>query len=200
MLKKQTVWLLTMLSLIIVLSVYYMMSPGPSPSDQLAFGTPDEQQEDKETETDREKAADQENNADEKGTEDSEEGMATTSLADDEAFAAAKLKKQESRGELKAQYRDVIASESASAEEIAQAQEKIEELQQLSSKEQMLESLIIAEGYKDALVDANGNQVKVVVKTDHLSNEQTVAIINMVKDRLNQANNVAVKFDPGNQE
>ncbi|MFP3325214.1 SpoIIIAH-like family protein, partial [Planococcus sp. SIMBA_160] len=27
MLKKQTVWLLTMLSLVVVLSVYYIMSP-----------------------------------------------------------------------------------------------------------------------------------------------------------------------------
>ncbi|WP_143588935.1 SpoIIIAH-like family protein, partial [Terribacillus halophilus] len=34
MLKKQTVWLLTMLSLLIVLSVYYMTSPN---GDELAF-------------------------------------------------------------------------------------------------------------------------------------------------------------------
>ncbi len=34
MLKKQTVWLLTMLSLMIVLSVYYMTSPG---SGDLAY-------------------------------------------------------------------------------------------------------------------------------------------------------------------
>ncbi|MDY0396479.1 hypothetical protein RWE15_21865 [Virgibacillus halophilus] len=34
MLKKQTVWLLTMLSLMIVLSVYYVMSPN---NDDLAY-------------------------------------------------------------------------------------------------------------------------------------------------------------------
>ncbi|MFP3489055.1 SpoIIIAH-like family protein, partial [Staphylococcus sp. SIMBA_130] len=41
-LKKQTVWLLTMLSLIIVLSAYYIMTPG---SDNVAYVGDQEQSE-----------------------------------------------------------------------------------------------------------------------------------------------------------
>ncbi len=36
-LKKQTVWLLTMLSLIVVLSVYYVTSPNQIPGDEVAL-------------------------------------------------------------------------------------------------------------------------------------------------------------------
>lgn len=211
MLKKQTVWLLAMLSLIIVLSVYYMSSPNPSPSDSLAVPADNQDknhdQDHNKKEKDQKKSTDQEKSKqqDKKTSSSSDEsqkatenksGTATTQVADEEAFASAKVGMKKARSKMKAEYTDVIASDKASPEKKSQAKEKIDNLQQLSSKEQMLESLIKANGYKDALVSAQGDVVNVIVKANELSNKQVVEIIDMVKDHLDDPYDVAVSFRP----
>lgn len=73
LLKKQTVWLLTMLSLIIVLSVYYITSPSQSPTDLAAY------QDDEGTET----ASDQ--------TKTDTTGAVASSISSDDAFVALRM-------------------------------------------------------------------------------------------------------------
>lgn len=192
MLKKQTVWLLTMLSLIIVLSVYYMTSP--SPSDHMAVPTDQKDHKDKKSDDNGKtsKAKDQASNAQGKK-------VSTNNIAGQATFAAAELKKQESRDEESKQLTQKIASDTATAQEKAQAQEKLNHLNQLSSKEEMLESLIMAKGYKDALVNVEDNgQVRVYVKADNLSNKQATQILDLVKSHLDNVGlNVAINFKPG---
>ncbi|HEU5141180.1 MAG TPA: SpoIIIAH-like family protein [Bacillales bacterium] len=199
MLKKQTVWLLTMLSLIIVLSVYYMTSP---PANQLAVtGTQEDQKEDKKTEKQKEKPKSEESTTnDEAAATNSGEEVKTTAVGK-AAFASARLKRMQAREELQEQYTAVITSEKATAEEIAQAREKLTALNQMSSKEKMLESLIVAGGYgEDALVNVQNDKIKIYVQAGDLSNKQAAKIIGLVEGKVNMStHNIFVTFKAPNQ-
>lgn len=91
MLKKQTVWLLTMLSLVVVLSVYYIMSPqgenAVTVEDTKSKGT-EEKKVETEKGTDKgadKKSTDKETNGKQEDIETSgEEGKAVSEQTDDE--------------------------------------------------------------------------------------------------------------------
>ncbi|MDR7072686.1 SpoIIIAH-like family protein [Fictibacillus barbaricus] len=166
LLKKQTVWLLTMLSLIIVLSVYYITSPGSS--DDLAY-----------LEAGKKSGKD----------------ATVSGVASDDMFTALRLERDELRDEMESDYVAVAGSEDASAEVAAEAWEKLSELQSLSMKEQTVETLIKAKGFKDALVNSvDDHAVKVIVKADKLSKKDVVQIMNLANEHLGANKTVAVEF------
>src|SRR5699024_3716441 len=118
MLKKQTVWLLTMLSLMIVLSVYYILSD----KEDLAYidtGQTDVNDDEtiESTETD---------------------GLAEVSdiknIGKDELFAMMRLKLQDKRSIEKTTYEDIVASTDSTIEEKNEARDHINHLQQSEMK------------------------------------------------------------------
>lgn len=180
LLKKQTVWLLTMLSLVVVLSVYYMTSPDGQKNELAAT----EEQENMEME--QEEAA--------TGAE-SEESI-VSSVASDEVFEALRLKMDEERSKMKEELRDIMASTELPSEDRGDAYEKIQNLDQVAQKEAVLETLIIAMGYDDALVRADGEKVRITVKSDEASASAANDIIQVVKNELGSMQAVAVEFHP----
>ncbi|UOQ42560.1 SpoIIIAH-like family protein [Halobacillus salinarum] len=180
MLKKQTVWLLTMLSLLIVLSVYYMTSPD---NGEMAFIQDNQwNEESKDTE---------QTNAD--ATKD---GTVISQLSTDELFAAIRLDKQNERDQLQEQLSDIVASSNFSTEEKNDAMNKLEALQEAESKESILENTIRASApYEDVLVRSDEDVVHVTVKANELSKSATNEIIQMVSDEFGEKR-VDVKFQP----
>lgn len=192
-LKRQTVWLLTMLSLIIVLSVYYITSP--IPNDQLAYLGDEEDQ------TTEDNASENDDSFIE-FEEVTDEGMAWLSdqeilsgFTNDEVFNSIRLERQTARDRMSGDYVAVIASVEASADVQSQALDNIESLHVLAQKEEMLETLIKTKGYEDVLVIAEGNEVKIIVKADELSKEEGVKIMLMAREQLN-IEEIAVAFQP----
>ncbi|MDT8862524.1 SpoIIIAH-like family protein [Alkalihalobacillus sp. MEB130] len=194
-LKKQTVWLLTMLSLIIVLSVYYVQSPGPVPGEEVAF---DEVQED--SELNLEEMANGDANEvvvnvaeelDEAAAEETESGV-ISSISTNEAFATIRMELRASRDRMAEEFTQIVASSDASAELKSEAHDKSIELQRLAQKEQQLETLIMAKGFEDALVMAEEDQVRVIVQTEELSREQANEILSMTYAHLGSGNTVTV--------
>lgn len=179
LLKKQTVWLLTMLSLVVVLSVYYMTSPEQK-QNELA-GVEEQEQ----TEMDAEEVAET----------DSDEPF-VSSVASDEVFDALRLKLEEDRSRMKEEYTEIIASTELPSNERGDAYSKMQELDQVAQKEAMLESLIVSMGYDDALVRADGEKVRITVKSDKPTAKAANEIIRMVKGELGQMQAVAVEFHP----
>lgn len=179
LLKKQTVWLLTMLSLVVVLSVYYMTSPEQK-QNELA-GVEEQEQ----TEMDAEEVAET----------DSDEPF-VSSVASDEVFEALRLKLDEDRSRMKEEFTDIIASTELPSNERGDAYAKMQELDQVAQKEAMLETLIVAMGYDDALVRADGEKVRITVKSDKPTPKAANEIIRMVKGELGQMQAVAVEFHP----
>jgi stage III sporulation protein AH len=167
LLKKQTVWLLTMLSLIIVLSVYYITAPGGT--DSTAFL--------------------------DNGKKEAEKNAAVSGTEDADMFTALRLQRDEHRDEMSEEYTAVVASPTASAEIQAEAWAKISELQSLGMKEATLETLIKAMGFDDALVNTMEREVRVIVKADKkLSKKQVVSIMGKAREHLGKDKTVAVEF------
>lgn len=195
MLKKQTVWLLTMLSLIIVLSVYYMTSPTPSPQNPTMALSSNHQK------GKQEKNQKKSNQKDEKTSAKAQQNSVATNISGEATFAAAKLKKMDARSKLRQQLTDKIASKSTSAKEQAQAEAKLQQLDHLSSQEQMIESLIVAKGYNGALVNVDGKQVRVYVESKSLSNKQAAKILDLVETKLNmKTHDIYVTYKPGSAQ
>lgn len=193
-LKRQTVWLLTMLSLIIVLSVYYITSPVPN--EQLAYlGDEDDQT----TEGEASDEMDDSFIEFEEITDESMEWFSDQNIlsgfTNDEIFTSIRLERRTARDRMSEDYVAVIASVEASADVQSKALDNIESLHVLAQKEEMLETLIKTKGYEDVLVIAEGDEVKIIVKADELSKEEGVKIMLMAREQLN-IEEIAVAFQP----
>ncbi|WP_096434711.1 SpoIIIAH-like family protein [Alteribacter populi] len=195
-LKRQTVWLLTMLSLIIVLSVYYININNQdfaSLPEDLEDG---EEVSSVETEEDDEVDLEEQLQNDENVTfieiENAEDMMAESSefgnINTDEMFDTIRLQRQDARGKIREDYAEVVASADASADVQSEAYDGMESLHTMAQKEEMLETLIKAKGYEDALVITEEDQVRVYVKAEELSKEEAVQINNMAFEELGVTN------------
>lgn len=195
MLKKQTIWLLTMLSLMIVLSVYYMTSPE---NDDLAYinNGQDEMGEVVNTNAD---PTEVEGEAQEEAEGEAEvDGI--TNLGEDELFTMLRLELQDERSMKKDRLTEVVASSNATSEEKDEALREIDEIENISTKESILEESILASNtYEDVLVRADEDKVHVHVKVNELSNAEAVNIMQMVRDELGEIT-VDVILQPTDEE
>jgi stage III sporulation protein AH len=174
LLKKQTVWLLTMLSLVVVLSVYYITAPEQNMSNTASVT--------EKTEKNSAKSKD--------------DAGVVSEVAGDEVFEALRLDLEDKRNELKEQLIQITASSDLPPEQISKAYDQIKELDELETKETMLETLIKAKGYEDALVRADGNKVRVTVKAKKSSKAQANEIIQLVREEIGDLQKVVVEFQP----
>lgn len=185
MLKKQTVWLLTMLSLMIVLSVYYMTSPS---DEQVAFINDENQQ-----------AENVNSNTDGTTGQDTEGKETVTSSLASDYFTSARLLIKDNRSELQEQLKEIVASSTVSAEEVNKAITEMNRLQEFATKEAILEQTISAKAeYPDVLVRAEADKVFVTVKANELSKADTVSIMQMVYNEFGPIP-VDVEFQPYEQ-
>jgi stage III sporulation protein AH len=181
LLRKQTVWLLTMLSLVAVLSVYYITTPQDTAVNQETQETPKEK-----TNT----------NSSKESTESDESSTVVTNESSDSVFEAMRIDLNDERSRQKEELTNKVASSDLSEEERVEAHEQIEALAEMSTKEDMLETMIIALGYKDALVRAEGDQIQITVKSDKKDAGAANKIIQMVTKEIGKTNAVAVEFQP----
>ncbi|QOR65428.1 SpoIIIAH-like family protein [Cytobacillus suaedae] len=193
LLKKQTVWLLTMLSLVVVLSVYYITSPEGT-TENFAF----EQEGVNETaeNTDVTTTAEGEEEGMEVTIEETEDGTAISTISSDELFAQLRMEIEDKRAELREQLTAVVASSEVSAEEKNMAMEKMQELTEIAIKESTIETLIKSKGYADALVRADGGKVRITVKAKEHNNAAANDILLLVASELGSLQDVAVTFEP----
>lgn len=183
MLKKQTVWLLTMLSLLIVLSVYYIMSPNDN---DLAFNVEETDQSEPDvvqTDTD---------------ADDVPEAEVTdiSNVTSDELFTTIRMEIQDDRSMEKSRLESIVSSSSATIEEKDEALRGIDELETLTMKEKIIEQTILAEAeYEDVLVrSSSGDKVHVHVRTDELTDEEALRIMQLVRDEFDRDITVEVNY------
>ncbi|WP_409297848.1 SpoIIIAH-like family protein [Peribacillus sp. SCS-26] len=185
LLKKQTVWLLTMLSLVVVLSVYYITTP-QNPAGDMAVSEGK-----KKEETAKKPAAANETAAKEKDTK----SKSVITPANDEVFEAMRMTIEDERNKEKEDLAVGMTGDVTSKEK-AEAYDKIKSLDDLTMKEGLLESLIVSMNYEGALVKIEGNDVHVTVKSKKQSSSAANDIMNVVNDELGNAANVVVQFQP----
>ena len=168
--KKQTIWLMTMLSLIAVLSIYYLTSP------------------ETEMATKPNEPALQEVDAD--------EASADTQEAADPVFSEMRLQLNDTRSKMKEDLQEVVATTTISEEERSDAYSKMQEISDVSSTENMLETLIKAEGYSDALVRIEDGNIRVTIKSDKDSPAAANKVVRLVTKELGHYEPIAVEFQP----
>ncbi|MDR4983151.1 stage III sporulation protein AH [Bacillus cereus] len=216
MLKKQTVWLLTMLSLVVVLSVYYVTTPdkmntaapttgekigqekqgtdkavtNETPNKETTKESPNKENTSKET-TNKENAKKE---TEKKETSKKEANVSIQSS--DENFTALRMQMEDQRSAEKEKLQNVIKSSNATAEERSKAKDGMDAIATMETKEGLLETVIKAQGgYKDALVRADGTDIRVTVKAAKHSQKEANKIIQLVRSE-GGSKNVGVKFDP----
>lgn len=203
-LKRQTVWLLTMLSLIIVLSVYYIMMDGLE-TQEASVSELEEVQSVQELDEWAEGLeiewleSNDELFIELEGAEEVIGGnVASNGMSAEEMFDTIRLQRQDARGKLNEEYVNVMASAETNPEIHVEALEKVEALQEMAQKEEMVETIIRSQGYEDALVMTAENQVNVYVKANELSKEEVVEINQLTFEHLG-IETVRVGFQPGDE-
>ncbi|MDQ0161392.1 SpoIIIAH-like family protein [Aeribacillus alveayuensis] len=206
MLKKQTVWLLTMLSLVVVLSVYYITSPEGEMNSNVALSTKENgntsmDEKGKEQENDQgkeENSGQKEKNGDltQENVNDENDEAIISSISNDDLFTAIRMEIEDERSMRKQQLESIIGSNEVSAEEKSKAYEEMRELSEITAKEKVLETLIKSKGYGDALVQADGDRVRITVKAKEHSKQKANEIIHLVKKEISGMQDVAVTFHP----
>ena len=191
MLKKQTVWLLTMFSLVVVLSVYYVTSP--QLTEEVAFEQKEEANNEKDLKPTDEAMQEEVANEGEVANEEEvivEQNNATS----DDLFTALRLEIEDERSKLRQELNAIVASNSVSAEEKSKAIDQLQQLSNIAEKEAVLETLIKSKGYDDALVRVHENQVHITVKAKEHSKKAANEIIQLVQSELGRVQDVAVRF------
>lgn len=171
LLKKQTVWLLTMLSLVVVLSVYYVTSDPELTN--VAIG---DQEENKEA------------------TSNEEDMKVITEAAGDEAFETIRMDVQDKRSKDLEDLTAQVASPDLSTDEKNELFEKMQQLSELDVKEKTLESLIKNLGYEDALVRVENEQLLITVKADDHSRADAARILQIVREEVGTQFVATVEF------
>ncbi|HFK1680383.1 SpoIIIAH-like family protein [Bacillus tropicus] len=215
MLKKQTVWLLTMLSLVVVLSVYYVTTPDKMNTASPATGekigqekqgtdkavtneapkeTPKKENTNKETSN---KETNKETDKKESATKETSKKEANVTVqSSDENFTALRMQMEDQRSEQKARLQEVMNSAKSSATEKSKAKDNFDAITTMETKQELLETVIKSQGgYKDALVRADGTDIKVTVKAAKHSQKEANKIIQLVRSE-GGLKDVGVKFDP----
>jgi len=186
LLKKQTVWLLTMLSLVIVLSVYYVTTPTETENNMANTVQTEEGQA---TENGKDPAV-----AEDTDKVQTEEIVPT---AGDETFESMRMEVQDERNRLIEELTAMVSNTELPAEERDEASQKIQQLREVNVAEELLETLIVGiEKNQSALVRMDGNDVKVTVKAPELSKSAVVDIVRLVSDEVPTAQNVVVELQP----
>ncbi|QGH34894.1 SpoIIIAH-like family protein [Gracilibacillus salitolerans] len=200
MLKKQTVWLLTMLSLMIVLSVYYLNAPTEG---DLAYFDEDQEQDQTTSSSNVDQLTDESilEEQEETGMEETEmeetENLNTSSINSDQYFAAVRMEISNQRSMEKERLEDIVASSETSSDEKNEAYEAMKEIESLDKKESILEGTLKSlNGYEEVLVrNVSDNNVVITVQADSLSTTEANEIIQHAKDEFGEIK-IDVSYKP----
>ncbi len=204
LLRKQTVWLLTMLAVMVVLSGYYLVK---GPNQQIpALGEKSKQVEPltgvevntKETnQPDGDAAPVEGQNPTIETPGNSDVNAADLPETASDYFQGYKMKREAMLEQQKDEQMAIMMNPDASPQAVADAKAKHEELSNLETKTLAMEELLKAKGYKEAVVNAQDNTVDVIVQKDKLQPQEVVDIIALAKQHFKvSGSNVTVRFKP----
>ncbi|PZX07263.1 stage III sporulation protein AH [Psychrobacillus insolitus] len=171
--KKRSVWFLTLISLVAVITVFYV-SDQPSPFDGIALFSNETLEDVDIVET----------------SSTNEESFASNS----NAFEEMRMEVQNERSQLREQLTTKAATNDFTAEEKNEAYSQLENLTKIDSAEAMLELIIKSLGYEDTLVRIDDKKIQINVVSNELSNQKASEIVYAVKQEWPAAQTVQVDF------
>ncbi len=178
MINKQSLWFLTLFSLILVLSVYYITMP----NELLLTNNGN-----------TEKTSSVSSDSKEKKEQDQKEAKVT--IQESETLVTMRVTLEEEREKQMADLKTTLTSEVATASEKNDAYEQMKVMDEIKAKESTIEQQIKDNFSLDSFVKIDGTNVKVVVvKKDHDSNLAN-QIMKKVQENFSEKVYTTVKFE-----
>lgn len=174
MINKKSLWFLTLFSLILVLSVYYVTMP----TELLLTGSnqynTDSQEKKKETKKN--------------------ENEATVSIEESEILTSLRVEADEQMVQEMNELKEILTNSESTTEEKNQAFEKMKNLNVTRGEEETLEKNIKSEFNLEAFVKIDGDQIRVVVVADMLDNKQANNIMRSIQKNYDTKKYISVKY------
>ncbi len=164
MINKQSLWFLTLFSLILVLSLYYITMP----SEMLLTN----------------------NNVETKEKVDNTK----TTVKESEILVSLRVEADEERSTLMETYQAVLTDEKKSTEEKNNAYESLKELNVVQGKENELESKIKKEFSLNSFIKINNDDIKVVVASTKHSYKLANDIMVLIQKEFTSKKYITVQF------
>lgn len=175
MINKKSLWFLTLFSLILVLSIYYITMPS-----ELLLTTNKNVPNVKE-----EKKNEKENNSNDKTEVKIEESDLLVSL---------RVESDEAMNKEIENLQEVLTNSKSSVEDKNKAYDKIKEINDNRSVEEKLESQIKDTFKLESFIKINNNQISVTVKSEEESDKLANNIMRTIQSNFNDSKYITVKF------
>ncbi|CAM4522885.1 stage III sporulation protein AH [Paenibacillus endophyticus] len=202
--KRQTVWLVSMLSLMVVLSAYYLFTQDVDKPDVLTDGSQTEQAANNATEAAANSDGLVVNEVEQPVDESilSEADKETLSEIDAQGLAAGGLfsellaKRELKNTELENRIMAAISDSQKKPEEASAALAELEMLEEKTSKLTGIESELLKQ-YETVVIDEQSDKFNVVVSSEKLEKKQAADIIKLVMSTMEVgADQVSVRYIP----
>ena len=164
MISKQNLWFLTLFSLVLVLSVYYVTMP----SDLLL----------------KEEVKDIENN----------ENLVNLEVEESEILVSLRLDLQEERLVKKEELESILTNSEATNDEKNEAYDKLNYISTLQSKEENLQKKIKKEYNIESFIEINGNEINVVAISSNHNTTLANNIMRSIQEEYKEKVYVTVNF------
>ncbi|MGO4544315.1 SpoIIIAH-like family protein [Paenibacillus sp. 2TAB23] len=202
--KRQTVWLVSMLSLMVVLSAYYLFTQDVDKPDVLTDGSQTEQAANNATEAAANSDGLVVNEVEQPVDESilSEADKETLSQIDAQGLAAGGLfsellaKRELKNTEMENRIMAAISDSQKKPEEASAALAELEMLEEKTSKLTGIESELLKQ-YETVVIDEQSDKFNVVVSSEKLEKKQAADIIKLVMSTMEVgADQVSVRYIP----
>ena len=159
MINKKSIWFLTLFSLILVLSIYYITMPS-----ELLLTT-------------------KENYNQQKETKETEEETKVT-MKESDLLTSLRVEANDEMVKEMDELKAILTSKDASSEEKNNAFDRMKELNSVRGKEETLEKKIKDEFKLDSFVKIDGNQIRVVVHIETLDKKTANNIMRSIQSNF----------------
>ena len=170
MINKKSLWFLTLFSLILVLSIYYITMPS-----ELLLTT------NKNLSSEKDETKDDIDNSEVK-------------IEESNILVALRVESDEEVNKEIESLQEVLTDSNSSIEDKNKAYDKIKELNDNRSIEEQLEQQIKDNFQLDSFIKINDNQISVTVKSEEESNKLANNIMRTIQSNFNDSKYITVKF------
>ena len=173
MINKKSVWFLTLFSLILVLSIYYITMPS-----EMLLTT----------------RGDYENKETEKESEETTEEETEVTMKESDLLTSLRVEANDEMNKEMEELKTVLNSEDATSEEKNDAFERMKELNSIRGEEESLEKKSKSDLKLESFIKIDGDQIRVVVNTDSLDKTSANNIMRTIQAEYDKKMYISVKF------
>lgn len=211
MINKQNLWFLTLFSLILVLSVYYVTMPndllltnngavGSKKNEQTSVSkdTNTDTTKNEDAKKDDMKSTTTKDNKDNKDTntttKDNKDNNTTVTIKESETLEALRVSLNQEREAEKTKLQSLLTNSSATSEEKNNAYEKLQEINTVTSEEATLEKKLKEKYKMSVFVKIENKEITVVVDNDKHDTTLANNIMRSVQENFKEKRYITVQF------